>query len=387
MATAATATPTAAPSAPGSDAGFEDHGNWIRVRFSSEPDDAADFHYLWLRHNCDEDRHPVTRERVVCSSDLPLHPRPREIWVDSSPEVLKITWAEEDGAQSSRTSTYTFEWLRQHAYSYGQPLPTPPPSDPTVLKLDASKLTLEQLSQQVVDVVDKYGVAVVENYGLDTETLIDSLAAGRGLQIRATHFGRIEDLRTDNTTNQNTDQLGYTDYPVRLHTDQPFLENPPQYQLLQCMQPAEEGGENYLVDALAAANYLKATDAHAFKLLTTVPVAFHRKQKNFESLKSAPILQFDEAGNFVVRYSYFTMAPYKLPFAEMEEWYRAYNAFADVTNKPAHQYHVPLKQGDFVMYNNHQMLHARHGFKGARWMRGIYFDSVAKPADSEPATA
>ena len=31
-----------------------------------------------------------------------------------------------------------------------------------------------------------------------------------------THFGRIEDLRTDNTTNQNTDQLGYTDAAINL---------------------------------------------------------------------------------------------------------------------------------------------------------------------------
>ncbi len=42
-----------------------------------------------------------------------------------------------------------------------------------------------------------------------------------------THFGRIEDLRTDNTTNQNTDQLGYTDAAINLHTDQPFIADPP----------------------------------------------------------------------------------------------------------------------------------------------------------------
>ena len=42
-----------------------------------------------------------------------------------------------------------------------------------------------------------------------------------------THFGRIEDLRTDNTTNQNTDQLGYTDAAINLHTDQPYIADPP----------------------------------------------------------------------------------------------------------------------------------------------------------------
>ena len=71
--------------------------------------------------------------------------------------------------------------------------------------------------------------------GLDTEALIDALAA-EGLSVRSTHFGRIEDLRTDNTTNQNTDQLGYTDAPVELHTDQPFIDAPPRYQLLHAMR-------------------------------------------------------------------------------------------------------------------------------------------------------
>lgn len=37
-------------------------------------------------------------------------------------------------------------------------------------------------------------------------------------RIVETHFGLIEDLRTDNTTNKNNDQLGYTDAPVDVHT-------------------------------------------------------------------------------------------------------------------------------------------------------------------------
>ena len=44
------------------------------------------------------------------------------------------------------------------------------------------------------------------------------------------HFGDIEDLRTDNTTNKNNDQLGYTNAAVELHTDQPFIADPPHFQ-------------------------------------------------------------------------------------------------------------------------------------------------------------
>ena len=48
-----------------------------------------------------------------------------------------------------------------------------------------------------------------------------------GASVVETHFGRIEDLRTDNTTNKNNDQLGYTDAAINLHTDQPFITDPP----------------------------------------------------------------------------------------------------------------------------------------------------------------
>ena len=45
------------------------HDRWLRVHFDGRGH--ADFHYRWLRHNCDQDLHPTTRERMLCSSELP----------------------------------------------------------------------------------------------------------------------------------------------------------------------------------------------------------------------------------------------------------------------------------------------------------------------------
>ena len=45
------------------------HDGWLRVHFEGRG--YADFHYRWLRHNCDQDLHPTTRERMLCSSELP----------------------------------------------------------------------------------------------------------------------------------------------------------------------------------------------------------------------------------------------------------------------------------------------------------------------------
>ena len=151
------------------------------------------------------------------------------------------------------------------------------------------------------------------------------------------------------------------------------------------MRAAAVGGDNYVVDGLGAAQYLAAIDAEAFRVLRTTPVHFHRRQRAFERRVIAPILRLHEDGGFQIRYSYFTMAPPHLPFAEIDGWYRAYRSFAAIVRNPAHQYRLRLAPGDFLLYDNHRMLHARSGFAGSRWLRGVYFDGSEAAADAKSA--
>ncbi|MBX3421246.1 MAG: TauD/TfdA family dioxygenase [Pirellulaceae bacterium] len=342
------------------------YDRWLRIGRGPA---ALNFHYRWLRQQCDQDRHPTTGERIVDSIDIPVDIHPETAAVDSDGQ-LSILWS--DGRQSH----YAGQWLRQHAYSVGQIAAQPPPSDL------ASVLVCQNtnLAESVLDKVRQAGVALVRDFRFgdtigpdDTEALIDMFGKA-GLTIVGTHFGRIEDLRTDNTTNQNTDQLGYTNAGVNLHTDQPFLDDPPRYQLLHSMRTADVGGESFLVDAWHVAAYLKAVDAEAFRLLTTLPVRFHRQQKEFERIVDAPILKVVDGQLSQVRYSYFTHAPFRYPFEVMEAWYRAYDRFVNVVRNPTHQYRFLLQPGDFVFYDNHRMLHARTAFQGPRWVRGVYFN-------------
>lgn len=337
--------------------------SWLSVPL---PAGAAAFHYRWLRHNCDLDRHPTTRERTACSSDLPEDVRAARAGIDG--DALVVDWAH-DG----RRSRYTLAWLGAHAYSYGADEASPPPSDvPSIEVLDGD---LEARVERAIALVGTRGAVVVRGGDASpegTERIIEAFER-RALRVRGTHFGRIEDLRTDNTTNANTDQLGYTDAGIDLHTDQPFLHEPPRFQLLHAMRKADEGGANAVVDARAAAAYLARVDAGAHALLARTPVDFHRKQLRFESRVVAPIFG-GEGDAFRVRYSYFTMAPHRLPFGEMASFYRAYDAFARLVRDPAHQYRLLLEPGDWLLYDNWRMLHARTPFHGPRWVRGVYFD-------------
>lgn len=360
---------------------------WLRVHFAGAPPLSADFHYQWLRSHCEQDRHPLTKERIVDASEVAPTIAPRSAQVLPTAELL-VRWDE----PGERISHYPLAWLHEHAYAVNRQAAPPPPAAASALTLSASDYASEaQLAAAALAVLDAAGAVVVRGYQkaggtdpADTEALIDAFC-GAGLVVTGTHFGRIEDLRTDNTTNQNTDQLGYTDAAIEAHTDQPFLDHPPRYQLLHCLRAAEQGGDNYVVDGLAAARYLADLDHEAFRVLRRTPVHFHRRQRAFERLVIAPILTLSEDGGFLIRYSYFTMAPQRVPFAEMDGWYRAYRRFADIVRNPAHQYRLKLAPGDFLLYDNHRMLHARTAFQGSRWLRGVYFDrGGTDPATSRP---
>jgi alpha-ketoglutarate-dependent taurine dioxygenase/tRNA1(Val) A37 N6-methylase TrmN6 len=354
----------------------------LHVYFGDASPRHADFHYRWLRHNCDGDLHPKTRERLLDSSEIPRDIRPERCSIDAERGALIVTWAGED-----RTSVFPLAWLREHAYAPDRSA-QPPPADAASVTFDAAELSDDDAAAQAIARVERDGVAVALRFrrGVDpegsTDAIVDALARA-GLFLRSTHFGHIEDLRTDNTTNKNTDQLGYTDAAVNLHTDQPFLEVPPRYQLLQCIRPSDEGGENQVADALQAARYLAQIDAHAHALLRSVPVRFHRKQRSFEAIVDSPML-VGEGADFRVRSSYFTLAPYRLPFEEMEAWYDAHERFTRLLRDPRYHYSLRLGAGDFLLYDNWRMLHARSSFRGARWLRGIYFDREAQPREEKP---
>lgn len=334
----------------------------LSIEFADGTPRRADFHYLWLRHFCPCCRHPDTGERTLCASTLPADPRPSDLGVREG--ELVIEWKEPAGAHVSR---FPLEWLRENAYAPDRVEPSRPPRD-LELDLDAlgadfAPICLERLARD--------GALIVRGAGEDTEALIDAFEA-QGLPVIPTHFGRIEDLRTDNTTNRNTDQLGYTNAAVDLHTDQPFIEEPPRYQMLHCMRPADRGGENAVSDGLRAAQRLRSLDRPAFELLSSVPVRFDRRQKAFQSLQVRPIVEVRDGEPHQVRASYFTYGPHRIPFDTLDAWYRAYARWTAILEEDAVRFR--LETGDFLLYDNHRMLHARTAFEGARWVRGIYFD-------------
>src|SRR4051812_9680726 len=189
--------------------------DYLRISIDGQ---RADFHLRWLRHNCDVDRHPLTGERTLDSAELPDRLGVSEAVLDV--DVLRVRWTNDQ-----RTSRYPISWLREHAYASGREAVPPPSNDTSTLEI-LGGAGPHAIADELIARVLRDGAVIVRRDHpapeTETETWIAALEQ-RGLRTIATHFGRIEDLRTDNVTNANTDQLGYTDARIQLHTDQPFL--------------------------------------------------------------------------------------------------------------------------------------------------------------------
>ncbi|KAJ2143905.1 hypothetical protein EV180_001305 [Coemansia sp. RSA 518] len=398
--------------------------DWARIVFSEAIDGitSADFHYFWLRHNCPcltGCRHQTTHERLIDASVIPLNIQPLRVEAssvtDSDEPAVTVFWAPiatknstgelELPNEKEHTSVFSVDWLRNNAYATNREKTHDlPPHDASLVTIDYQELsdkygdtansTLEntkltangaaRYKALLFDKLSRYGVAVIRNRGSDTEDIIYDFI-DPSADVIPTHFGRIEHLRTDNTENTNNDQLGYTNSPVRLHTDLCYAESVPGFQFLHCIRPADVGGDNYFVHAESAANYLKTeVSRRAYDLLTTVPVRFDRKQNNFQALHVSPILRLgdkpDPATNErrleQVRYSYFTQgAQTSVPFSELREWYEALQVWDKLLYRDDFQIKANLEAGDVVIYDNLKVLHARNGFTGARHMAGVYLNS------------
>ncbi|KAJ2721521.1 hypothetical protein GGI07_003921 [Coemansia sp. Benny D115] len=406
--------------------------DWARINFGSLSNNKAqeqtsventyaDYHYFWLRHNCqclNGCRHGNTKERLIDAAVIPLDIRPLRA-VETSDEdgqsAVAFFWppiATKDDAgnlvvadEKEHVSVYPVSWLLENAYSLNRKVSHELPphdaalvtvdyqdyatkyaadglQDPENVKLNADGLSLYK--GQLFDILKKYGVAVIRNRGNNTEDVIYDFIDSKA-DVISTHFGRIEHLRTNNVENTNNDQLGYTNSAVRLHTDLCYAEKVPGFQFLHCIQPADVGGENYFVHAESAANYLKTeVSRRAYDLLTSVPVRFDRKQANFKALLVSPILRLSDEINestgerqlAQVRYSYFTQAAQNnVAFEDLREWYEAQRVWDRLLYRDDFQIKANLQSGDVVIYDNLKVLHARNGFEGPRHMAGVYLEA------------
>ncbi|MFC4035695.1 TauD/TfdA family dioxygenase [Streptomyces polygonati] len=191
--------------------------------------------------------------------------------------------------------------------------------------------------------------------------------------VRETNYGKLFDVRVEPDPNN----LAFTSARITPHTDNPYRDPVPTLQLLHCLVNDAEGGESGLVDGFAAAAELRKEDPAAFDVLTRTPVPFVFRDAGTELRADRPLIDTDPLGRVrEVRFNNRSIGTLRLPAAELEAFYAAYRAFAELLLRPELQLDLRLAPGDCLLFDNTRLLHARTAFAqdGARHLQGCYAD-------------
>jgi gamma-butyrobetaine dioxygenase len=201
-------------------------------------------------------------------------------------------------------------------------------------------------------------------------------------RVAETNYGQVFDVRSV----PQPENLAYSDLGLGLHTDNPYRDPVPGFQVLHALQVSPEGGDSLFADGFALADHLRATDPAAFALLTRTPVPFLYRSPDAELYAERPLIQLSAGGEVTaVHYNSRSIAPLRIGARDAAAFYGAYRQFARLLRYPRHQVNYRLTTGDLVVFDNHRVLHGRTRFSSAqfpRHLRGCYLtrDSVRSQA-------
>ena len=192
--------------------------------------------------------------------------------------------------------------------------------------------------------------------------------------VRATNFGAHFDVVSKPDPNSNA----YTALGLLCHTDLPNWEQPPDYQLLHCLQNDAQGGDSVLVDGFRAAETLRRRDPAAFRLLSEHPIDFRFQDRESDIRYRARTIGLDETGALQeVRFNFAVMEAVSAPAHRMGALCRALRAFAAIIRDPSIECLYRLSPGELLVFDNRRVLHGRSAFDpstGTRHLQGCYVD-------------
>ncbi|CAL1716008.1 unnamed protein product [Somion occarium] len=336
------------------------------------------YHHIWLRDHCrcSECFHPVTKQRLVNTFDIPHDVKP--VKVESKTEGLEVTWP----SAQPHTSLYPWSWLRYN--SYDPPLPREQgtekilwgskiaQSPPTVSYSEVMEQDDQGLFKWLSN-IDKFGFSFVSGVPPTTEAT-EALVRRIGF-IRETQYGRFWDFTSDLAKGDTA----YTTLALGAHTDNTYFTDPCGLQLFHLLSHTEgTGGSTLLVDGFYVASLLKELHPTAYEILSRVGVPTHAAGEPGSLYTPTPqgaypVLRHAKGELAQVRWNNDDRSVMNgLAPSELEEWYDAVRLWNKFLTSADSEYWVQLSAGTAVVVDNHRVLHGRSGFTGKRRMCGAY---------------
>ncbi|QRW18297.1 Serine carboxypeptidase [Rhizoctonia solani] len=322
------------------------------------------FHHIWLRDHCRcaDCLHPVTKQRLVNTFEIPPDVQPTR--VESRPSGLEVTWTE----SPRHVSTYPWEWLSRSSYDppmrhsfalhngsktlWGSTIQQSPPtvSYEEVMRNDAGVYKWLQK-------IDEFGFCFVSGVPpnpKDTESLTRRIAF-----IHGGFWDFTSDLKHGDTA--------YTNLALGAHTDTTYLSDPCGLQLFHLLSHEGLGGQTLLVDGFYAAAKLREKYPSHYELLTEVKISAHAAG-DADSLyipdEPFSILKKGINGELTgIRYNNDDRSALKyIDPVLVDDWYDALRSWNRCLTSSDAEFWVQLTAGTAVVVDNHRVLHGRSAF-------------------------
>jgi gamma-butyrobetaine dioxygenase len=344
----------------------------------------SEYASLWLRDNLREDRDPHSGQRLIDIADLPQDPKLRSVVLHNG--AVNVEWENEP-----RGASFELAWLRTNASNHPRRRQELTPrrwlegagrdagrdffwaafsaarDDPALRGAWLTRLWQD-------------GIAFMSGVPANEDGILEAAAfAGR---VAETNYGLVFDVRSV----PQPENLAYSDLGLGLHTDNPYREPVPGFQVLHALIASPDGGESLFGDGFAIAEHLRATSPEAFAVLTQTPVPFHYRSKDADLYAERPLIQLSCSGEVsAVHYNSRSVAPLRLAARDAAPFYSAYRRFAACLRDPRFHLQFRLRDADLVVFDNQRTLHGRTAFSSARHprhLRGCYLtrDSVYSQA-------
>jgi gamma-butyrobetaine dioxygenase len=324
---------------------------------------------IWLRDHCacTACRHPLTRERL----HVPLEEPDGIAALHLEAGNLGLVW--NDGHLSRFDAGWLYQRRPGAPFETSLPRRQPWAEDFRPARIaHADFITGAKGQHAWLTALLRDGLVLLDDGPLADEEV--SRLAGCIGPLRATNFGARFDVRSK----PNPNNAAYTAIGLALHTDLPNWREPPDIQLLYCLENDALGGESTFTDGFAAAETLRQTSPEAFRLLSETPIDFRFQDEEQDILWHAPILSLDSEGNVLeVRLNNWIRDSLRLPLAKMNDWYQAYRIFWRLVQAPERRFELALAPGQMVAFDNRRVLHGRHAYdpeSGRRHLQGTYLD-------------
>lgn len=218
--------------------------------------------------------------------------------------------------------------------------------------IGSSFLEPENMLPLLEEQLSNYGIAFIRNINSLEQYINFIHSIGTIIPHRDSNETGLTKIH--NTEAQVAGYKGFTNTPLRLHTDRSCTPSPPVVMSCWIGRQAETGGESVFLDGAFFFHELKNKFPALFELITTEPAGFI----NQENILQSPVLYQNETGRFLIRFRDDEL----IRFGEQTK--KIKDTLNQLMEEQATVYR--LNNNECYILNNTRVLHGRTHFSGYR---------------------